>query len=376
MAQLISGASAPYLAEKIDALTTDANGKVNTEADLMAHAVLGAEISYAAGYVAQSRASDAVMGEYIAEKYLGADTPEKIAALGQEDSEQLSLLGTLAAGLAGGMAGNSSAAATSGAIAGKNAVENNALSADQSLAFDKELLECRKGGGNCQGVIDKWKNISDKQSAETDQKLKDNPLEAQVVDKEVAQGGVDMAERPGWLGKIPVVDVMTSDEAKAYVREWNGQDLANIDVNSPDWTKFAAFASDPENQAAVASLGILGKNILKLAKTTVSNIAQGGVSTGIKSMQTGLRNPQQVDQIKNDMTSGNYRFNAPEGRIAGYIDSKGNYYISEGNHRMVAAQEIYKKTGDKSYIDKLLQNGSWTQTKNAPVGAKPMPTRK
>ena len=68
MAQLISGASAPYLAEKIDALITDANGKVNTEADLMAHAVLGAEISYAAGYVAQSRASGAVMGEYIAQQ--------------------------------------------------------------------------------------------------------------------------------------------------------------------------------------------------------------------------------------------------------------------------------------------------------------------
>jgi len=40
--------------------------------------------------------------------------PEKIAALGQEDREQLSLLGTLAAGLAG----NSSAEATSGAVAG------------------------------------------------------------------------------------------------------------------------------------------------------------------------------------------------------------------------------------------------------------------
>ncbi len=121
---------------------------------------------------------------------------------------------------------------------------------------------------------------------------------------------------------------------------------------------FAAYASNPQNQAAVVSLGILGKDTFNLAKTTISNIAQSGVSTSIKSMQTGLRNPQQVDQIKNDMTSGNYRFNAPEGRIAGYIDSKGNYYISEGNHRMVAAQEIYKNTGDKSYIDKLLQNGS------------------
>lgn len=184
-----------------------------------------------------------------------------------------------------------------------------------------------------------------------------------------------MTERPGWLCNIPGVDVMTSDEAKAYVQQWNGEGLENIDVNSPAWMSFAAYASDPENQAAVVSLGILGKNIFNLAKTTISNIAQGGVSTSIKSMQTGLRNPQQVDQIKNGMTSGNYRFNAPEGRIAGYIDSKGDY-TSEGNHRMVAAQEIYKKTGGKSYIDKLLQNGSWTQTKNAPVGAKSMPTRK
>lgn len=93
-------------------------------------------------------------------------------------------------------------------------------------------------------------------------------------------------------------------------------------------------------------------------------------------MQVGLKNPQQVDQIKNDMLNGSYRFTAPEGRIAGWIDSKGNYYISEGNHRMVAAQEIYKKTGDTSYIEQLLQNGSWTQSKNAPAGAKPMQSRK
>lgn len=374
IAAAIAGGSAPYLAEVIHNMTTDpATGKVNTEANLMAHAVLGAVVAQASGNSALAGAAGAGTGEFIAQQlYPGIDRKD----LTEEQRQTISALSTLAAGLAGGVAGDSTAGAVAGAQAGKNAVENNALSSTQALTFDKELSDCRKSGGDCQAVIDKWKIISDKQSAETDQTLKDSPLEAQVIDKEVAQGGYDMAERPGWIGNLPGVDVMTSEEAKAYVQQWNGQDLAKIDVNSPGWTKFAAFASDPENQAAVASLGILGKDILKLAKTTVSNIAQGGVSTGIKGMQTGLRNPQQVDQIKNDMTSGNYRFNAPEGRIAGYIDSKGNYYISEGNHRMVAAQEIYKKTGDKSYIDKLLQNGSWTQTKNAPVGAKPMPTRK
>ncbi|MCW6553757.1 VENN motif pre-toxin domain-containing protein, partial [Yersinia ruckeri] len=294
----------------------------------------------------------------------------------EEQRQTLSALSTLASGLSGGLAGDSTADAVAGAQAGKNAVENNYLNSTQALTFDKELSDCRKSGGNCQTVIDKWKQISDKQSAETDQKLIDNPLEAQVVDKESVEGGLAMTERPGWLGNLPGVDVMSSEEAKAYVQQWNGQDLANIDVNSPGWTKFAAFASDPENQAVVASLGMLGKELVTLAKTTVSNISKSGVSTSIKSMQVGLRDPQQVDQIKGDMLSGNYRFTAPEGRIAGYVDSKGNYYISEGNHRMVAAQEIYKKTSDASYIEKLLQNGSWTQTKKAPAGAKPMPSRK
>lgn len=49
------------------------------------------------------------------------------------------------------------------------------------------------------------------------------------MDKEIAQGGSDMSERPGWLSNIGA-DVMNSDEAKAYVQQWNGQDLANIDV--------------------------------------------------------------------------------------------------------------------------------------------------
>lgn len=56
----------------------------------------------------------------------------------------------------------------------------------------QELSDCRKSGGDCQAVIDKWKEISDKQSAETAQKLKDNPLEVQVIDREVTHGGLNV----------------------------------------------------------------------------------------------------------------------------------------------------------------------------------------
>lgn len=160
------------------------------------------------------------------------------------------------------------------------------MSADQGLAFDKELADCRKSGGDCQSVIDKWKQVSDQQSAETDQKLKDNPLEAQVIDKESAQGGVEMTERPGWLGSLPGVDVMTSDEAKAYVQQWNGQDLAKIDVNSPEWTKYAAFVTDPENQAMLISGGLLAKDVTKAA---VSFMSRNSATVTIKASEVGMQ---------------------------------------------------------------------------------------
>ncbi|MGC0943055.1 hemagglutinin repeat-containing protein [Pantoea agglomerans] len=130
--QAVAGGLNPWAAQLIKKETTDASGNVDVATNAMAHAVWGAVSSQMSGGSAAAGAAGAFSGElatrYIAEKYWGADTPEKIAALGQEDREQLSLLGTLAAGLAGGMLGNSSAAATSGAVAGKNAVENNELS--------------------------------------------------------------------------------------------------------------------------------------------------------------------------------------------------------------------------------------------------------
>ena len=126
MAKALAGGSAPYLAEVIHNMTTDATGKVNTEANLMAHAVLGAVMSTINGNTALAGASGAVMGEYIAQQmYPGVDRKD----LTEEQRQTISALGTLAAGLAGGIAGDSTADAVAGAQAGKNAVENNALSA-------------------------------------------------------------------------------------------------------------------------------------------------------------------------------------------------------------------------------------------------------
>ncbi|MFJ5159786.1 hemagglutinin repeat-containing protein [Pantoea sp. NPDC088449] len=278
--QAISGAATPYLAEQIHKYTSG-----NPEAQAMAHAVVGAIASYASGHDALAGAAGAVSGELMAKFVMGQLYPGKTADnLTETEKQTVSALSTLASGLVGATVGGNTAEAVNAAQLGKNAVENNHLHADQALTFDKELSDCRKSGGDCQSVIDKWKQVSDQQSAETDQKLKDNPLEAVVVDKELAQGGVDMTERPGWLGNLPGVDVMTSEEAKAYVQQWNGQDLANIDVNSPEWMKYAAFVSDPENQAALASLGTLGKDLVLIAKNsfTTKSLFKEMTNQGIK----------------------------------------------------------------------------------------------
>ena len=145
VAQALSGAAAPFVAEKIHELTTttgpDGKEVVNTEANLMAHAVLGAVTSYAAGNSALAGASGAVMGEYIAQQlYPGVKRDD----LSEEQRQTISALGTLAAGLAGGVVGDSTADVVAGAQAGKNAVENNSLSGDVARATAKQVAESLK----------------------------------------------------------------------------------------------------------------------------------------------------------------------------------------------------------------------------------------
>lgn len=162
------------------------------------------------------------------------------------------------------------------------------------MTFDKELSDCRKSGGDCQSVIDKWKKVSDDQSQQLDETLKDNPASALAWDKELAEGGLDMANRPVWMNNIPGAGGMSDEQARAYVQQWNSQDLSKIDVNTPGWMQFAAFASDPENQAALGSLGLLAKDVTVAAVSFMSrNTAAATVSASDIGLKWGKGNMKQ-----------------------------------------------------------------------------------
>ncbi len=182
---IVRQGAAPYLAAKVKELTTG-NAPYGELTDtqklnnLMAHALLGGVVAELSGGSAAAGATGAVTGELaapaIALALYGTADSDKLSPDQKANLSALATLATLASGIAAGVSSGSTSGAATGALAGKNAVENNSLSATQSLAFDKELSECRKSGGDCQAVIDKWKQVSDKQSAETDQKLKNDPV--------------------------------------------------------------------------------------------------------------------------------------------------------------------------------------------------------
>ena len=95
-----------------------------------------------------------------------------------------------------------------------------------------------------------------------------------------------------------------------------------------------------------------------------------------------LRNPGQVDEIKKDMLSGRFDFDSPEGIIAGIEDSKGRIHITEGQHRMNAALEIFEETGNPRFVHRLLEaareglNGrSYLRPGRIPADSRPLPRR-
>ncbi|WNK66908.1 hemagglutinin repeat-containing protein [Pantoea agglomerans] len=284
VAQAISGASAPYLAEKIHELTTDANGKVNVQANLMAHAVLGAVTSYAAGNAALAGASGAVMGEYIAQQlYPGVKRKD----LSEEQRQTISALGTLAAGLAGGVVGDSTADAVAGAQAGKNAVENNHLHTAEARALDKELSDCKASGGDCQAVIKKYIDISNKNSKELAEACTGGGV-ACVSWEELVQAETNIALDAD-KHQVRLGDKLKDPDAAAIVKYLNGSDLKFLKDNITKSDRFMDVVMNPTSWPVVIMGGkAIITNIVNNSKEQLIAVGvAGAANVGIQYGTTG-----------------------------------------------------------------------------------------
>ncbi|MEN4537337.1 hemagglutinin repeat-containing protein [Pantoea agglomerans] len=349
VAQAISGASAPYLAEKIHELTTDANGKVNVQANLMAHAVLGAVTSYAAGNAALAGASGAMMGEYIAQQlYPGV----KRSDLSEEQRQTISALGTLAAGLAGGVVGDSTADVVAGAEAGKNAVENNALHAEgekqrQDAKWSLPYLEAEK-----------------KQQAEkliSDLNAKDKAFDAAL---DSACKGLSSAACQGMRQELAAM-------SKSYDQQLDGQYIGTMgsvykegkgQVDALMW-QYASADAKAEREANVNRIAEnwgVSKETADGLYTAMAGVhttaAIGGAVYGMKgssSAQTG-KNPAYIEEppFNPSGTGGAAQPWSTKGRI-NYVqlpnEGKIRYIPPEG----YSASQPLPRGPNKGYIDKF-----------------------
>ena len=73
--------------------------------------------------------------------------------------------------------------------------------------------------------------------------------------------------------------------------------------------------------------------------------------------------------------NGLYLYHMVLGMVFGKVDSGGVYHVLVGHHRMAAALEIHRETGNDVYLRMLLSNGGWENVVDPPIGSCPMPAR-
>ncbi|EQB1259375.1 contact-dependent inhibition toxin CdiA, partial [Escherichia coli] len=189
MAGALAGASAPELANIIG---HHAGIDDNTAAKAIAHAILGGAVAAIQGNSVAAGATGAATGELAARAIAGMLYPGvKQSDLSEEQKQTISTLATVSAGLAGGLTGNSTASAAVGAQSGKNAVENNYLSSKEARQLDQELTECKASGGDCKSVVQKYLDISNKNSKELAEACTGGGV-ACVTWEELIQGGTNV----------------------------------------------------------------------------------------------------------------------------------------------------------------------------------------
>ncbi|HHR1325213.1 TPA: hemagglutinin repeat-containing protein, partial [Serratia marcescens] len=280
---LASGAS-PYLATEIKKRV----GEDNIAANAMAHAVLGAVTAQLNNQSAAAGGLGAGGGELAARYIAGQLFPGKTAEqLSESEKQQVSALSQLAAGLAGGLATGDTAGAVTGGQAGKNAVENNYLSSTEARALDKELSDCKASGGDCNAVVEKYIEISNKNSKELIDACSGGGV-ACVTWEELIQGATNVAN-DAHPSQIRLDEKLKDPSAAALVNYLNGTDLKFLKDNITTGDRLLSVISDPTSWpvAVMGGKAIITNTVTKGKEQLIAVGVASAASAGIQYGTTG-----------------------------------------------------------------------------------------
>ncbi|MGQ6291276.1 hemagglutinin repeat-containing protein [Serratia sp. IR-2025] len=385
---LASGAS-PYLATEIKKLTTNPlTGEVDVAANTMAHAILGAVTAQLNNQSAAAGGLGAGGGELAARYIAGQLFPGKTAEqLSESEKQKVSALSQLAAGLAGGLATGDTAGTVTGGQAGKNAVENNYLSSTESRALDKELSDCKASGGDCNAVVEKYIEISNKNSKELINACSGGGV-ACVTWEELIQGATNVAN-DAHPSQIRLDEKLKDPSAAALVNYLNGTDLKFLEENITTGDRMMSVVMDPTSWP-VAIMG--GKAIITNAvNNTKEQLIAVGVGAGLGAgIQYGTTGEVKLSDVIGSGVIGAITAGKGYNTTMAW-NAAGGYYQAEisGDDPFMAA--LLSKAGAsagyaagnviKVPMDKILNpvskqyewvpTGVWTITKPAPQSSVP-----
>ena len=251
--QAAVGGLSPYANYAIKEATTDKDGNVNTEANLMAHALLGAVEAYATGNNATAGAAGAIGGE-LAAKIITEQLYQKIPEqLTEAQKQTVTTLSQLASGLAGGLISDSTAGAINAAEIGKRAVEDNGLLSGQVSDLFRELEAAEKDNQSIEEIFIKAKALSDKQYRE---------LETNCSNSVICRYGTEK--------------VLEDANQKAFelIGYFNSR-LTNLSYDSQ--VKFIEFVIDENSKEF---------NFIEKNRTVAEKLVVGLVDSFIESQQT------------------------------------------------------------------------------------------
>ncbi|AEF46846.1 filamentous hemagglutinin family outer membrane protein [Serratia sp. AS12] len=268
---------------------------------------------------------------------------------------------------------NSAKGASSGASAAENVLVYNFLMHDEPAKMAKKLADC-KGNSGCEiNVRREMAQLSAKNEKSFEScRISGNGdcINDMLLGISDATGFRELGLQLGF------------DIASQY--EQMGQNAYDR-FDTCGWSAGTGCALKLWGKDALAEAALLGAGwgagkivapVIGKYFSEVGILSQKGAFANIKSAQIGLKNPEQVDAIKASMELKGFNFSDPKNVIGGYVDKSGRYYILEGNHRMVAAKELYEITGNSSYVDGLIKNGRWTYVDKYVGDMHSLPVRK
>ncbi|MBK0034514.1 VENN motif pre-toxin domain-containing protein [Erwinia sp. S43] len=261
----------------------------------MAHAVLGAVTAELNNQSALAGGAGAGGGEltarFIMEKLFPGKKPSELS---ESEKQQVSGLSQLAAGIAGGVASGDIAGAVTGGQAGKNAVENNYLSEKESRQLDIEMQACKVSGGDCNKVVEKYIDISNKNSKELVEACTGGGVKC-VTWEELVQADTNVALDEN-KHQIRLSDKLKDPDAAALVKYLNGSDLKFLQDNITTGDRIMDVILTPTSWP-VAVMG--GKAIITNSVTQGKEllIAAGASATGSAVIQYGTTGEVRLSDV-------------------------------------------------------------------------------